>query len=515
MLSSQTHLVSMAIAAAIAVLVLLAGLTERRWPRLAVLWTALFVGTAAGAGYAWSNLGEFRSRVGLVHSHEQFHFYLGSKYLPEVRYDGLYLATMGALEESMGKMPAWTVRSLHDFTETPRAEVEQGAADVRQRFSDDRWAAFVTDVTAFRKLLHTNLRRVVGDHGNTGSPAWASAVLPATRSLSVTVPHANMLGAIDPALLLVLFGLCWRSFGLRTAALVLAASLLPMRIFSYLGGSILRMDWIFALGASAALLGRRHRRLAGLLLGYAIATKAFCGLVALALGVRFVATAIQQRRVAREHVTVVLWAVIGLVTAVLGSALVFGGLDIWRDYLLRILESLHEAYYRGQYSFRDVYLQLAHDPLAALVEPLPKVVQAGRKVIDVTALGPGVWVARALMLAALSFVIARNDEVFAYGVGVLFVFTLLVTNIYYWQFFLLLAIALGRRGAPGRHTLLLAATFALIGLLRLPALENWPLSRHGYFGSFWLWWFCVAMVGLELWSFVREWRGLRARALGG
>ena len=40
------------------------------------------------------NFGQFRFHGQSLHDHEQFHFFLGSKYLPELRYDAIYDAAL-------------------------------------------------------------------------------------------------------------------------------------------------------------------------------------------------------------------------------------------------------------------------------------------------------------------------------------------------------------------------------------------------------------------------------------
>ena len=47
---------------------------------------------------AYTNFGHFHGG-GLVHHWEQFHYFLGSKYFPEVGYDGIYAASVAAERE--------------------------------------------------------------------------------------------------------------------------------------------------------------------------------------------------------------------------------------------------------------------------------------------------------------------------------------------------------------------------------------------------------------------------------
>src|SRR4030042_4638148 len=62
------------------------------------------------AALSYFNFGHFRGQGYLVHAHEQYHFYLGSKYLQEIRYDGIYRASALAAHESGESLERWKVR---------------------------------------------------------------------------------------------------------------------------------------------------------------------------------------------------------------------------------------------------------------------------------------------------------------------------------------------------------------------------------------------------------------------
>jgi len=475
---------------------LLAAAVEAWRPRARPLFTALLVLLGLASCLAYPRFGQLRGHGNAIHAHEQYHFFLGSKYLREIRYDGIYLATVAALDEDQGHAPRADVRDLLSFETAPAADVLGPAQQVKARFSPERWAAFKSDVAACFSVLHAPLRSVLSDHGNTGSPAWAAPALLFTGTLPLQHATAVFLAMLDPLLLLVLLGTTWRVFGLRAAAVAAVLGLMPAHAYSYLGGSILRLDWLFAVGMATCMLGARRYRLAGLLLGYAISSKIFCGLIALALGAQFVGAAVRTRRLDRGHVQVVVYAVLGLLGSVLLSSLAFGGVDIWSDYAHRILATLHEGYYRSQYSFRDVFLQLQHHPWLTLVTPDPRHMVVARA--DLSGSLPGFLPARLLLLLGLYGVASRHDEVFATWLGVLSIFVVLVTNMYYWQMFLLLALAAGRPGAPRRHGLYLAAGAGLLVAGRLPEYLGWPAVLRGYFCSWWMTWTIVGMVLIEL-----------------
>src|SRR5262249_61217361 len=78
-----------------------------------------------------------------------------------------------------------------------------------------------------------------------------------------------------PLLMLVLFVLFFRTFGTRPTCVALVIfSMMPF-CFDYLAGSLLRWDWLFALGLALVLWARGRPLGAGAAVGYAIASKLF------------------------------------------------------------------------------------------------------------------------------------------------------------------------------------------------------------------------------------------------
>ena len=458
--------ICLAIVSATTGVLLLAALVEAWRPRARPVFTFLLVLLGITSCLAYPRFGQFRGHHNPIHGHEQYHFYFGSKYLREVRYDGLYLATVQALTEQDGRPPRDEVRDLHTFDVAPASQVQDQAAQIKARFRPDRWTTFKADVAAAASAIHAPMRSILSDHGNTGSPSWAAFALVFTGSSPLSHLLAIFLAMLDPALMLILLGTAWRVFGLRVAAVAAVLLLMPAHAYSYLGGSILRLDWLFAVGMTACMLGARRYRTAGLFLGYAISSKVFCALIALALGAQLLGTAVRHRRMQREHVQLVAFAVLGLLGSIVVSSLAFGGIDIWTDYARRILQTLHEGYYRSQFSFRDVFVQLRHDIPYALLHPVPHRVWASR--VDLTQTVPGLLAARLVLVGLLFGLAWRNDEVFALWLGVLAIYVTLSTNMYYWQMFVLLAFAAGRRGAPRRHGLYLALGAALLIAGRIP-----------------------------------------------
>ena len=80
---------------------------RRRWAAYAV---------AALSVYAFTNFGELHGSNGVVHPWEQYHFFLGSKYLKEIGYFDIYKATFLADREGAQQLrDVRGTRDLHTF----------------------------------------------------------------------------------------------------------------------------------------------------------------------------------------------------------------------------------------------------------------------------------------------------------------------------------------------------------------------------------------------------------------
>jgi hypothetical protein len=447
---------------------------------------------------AYFNFGHLRGQRRIVHAHEQYHFYLGSKYLEEIRYDGIYQASALAAQERGENVAAVQVRDPMTFQLAEARNALEHAPAVKARFEPARWAEFTADVAAFESPLGLSRRGVWRDHGNTGSPAWAAVAYVFTAPTTVGPAVARGLALLDVALLAVLFVTMARCFSPRTAAVGLVVAMVAPRAFDWLGGSILRLDWLFAIGMCACFLKARRWKTAGAFLGYAIASKPFCALMALALGASFVAEVLRRRRLPAGPVSLVAAATAALLASVAVSAFLFGGLDIWGDYFQRLLVTLNERYYDGNHSFRDVFLQVRAFGLRQVLDWTPDHVAASLPSVREDFLA-SFLVARLLLGALVLGVAARQDEVGALSLGVLLVFVVFVTNVYYWQMLLLPAVALAdgyRRGWRRLALLLFLVAFLMASYLFIQLDDR--VHLQGYFGSCWLTVLCLLVPAIDL-----------------
>lgn len=92
------------------------------------------VGVASLFNFGWLH---HYNDLGFVNRWEQFHYQLGSKYFPELRYDGLYAASLAAQRQSAPRSPTGT--AVRDLTINQIRTLESHEPierEVRGRFAD-------------------------------------------------------------------------------------------------------------------------------------------------------------------------------------------------------------------------------------------------------------------------------------------------------------------------------------------------------------------------------------------
>ena len=240
-----------------------------RSKRAAVILTALI-------SLGWVYTGTSRNELPLVHHWEQFHFYLGSKYQKEIGSLNLYKAAILADRESAHVLDrVERTRDLTNFDEIPVSQALANAAEVRGRFSDERWEEFKRDWVAMTRISPIDWSRAMLDHGNSNSPAWAMFAVPITKLIPITREGQALIGWLDMLLMLGLWLVVWQTFGHRIASIGLFMWAVPPIVFDYLAGSFLRWDWLFAIGLAACMVKQKRYALAGGFFGFAVATKLF------------------------------------------------------------------------------------------------------------------------------------------------------------------------------------------------------------------------------------------------
>ena len=255
--------------------------------RLCAAVTVLVVLAAAG----FVNFGFFHvAQRQQIHYWDAFHYFVGAKYLPELGYTRLYEATYVAGREMGAFAGIEHIRDLPTYQAREARTID--AAALRARFTDGRWRAFKEDLLFFGPRI-PDWRRLFMDHGYNDPPPRALLLHVLVRWLPATALTLAVVTSLDYVLIAGALALAARAFGPLAGALAAATLLLSFfGRFDYIGGSVLRWDWIAALIAGAAAFARGAGVAAGLLFAYAAVARLFPALLLVPLVIKW----LQMRR---------------------------------------------------------------------------------------------------------------------------------------------------------------------------------------------------------------------------
>ena len=164
---------------------------------------ALLLGLGLAAGLGWWNFSAF-NHPGFGHPSDTFHYYVGSKYFPELGYQRLYLCTAVADVEA-GLRSQVEARSLRDLASNQLVSAAiaiEHPETCTARFSPERWAAFARDIGWFRS--HVPARRwqaMQTDHGYNATPLWTALGGGLANRVPASDASILALRLIDPLLL--------------------------------------------------------------------------------------------------------------------------------------------------------------------------------------------------------------------------------------------------------------------------------------------------------------------------
>ena len=259
--------------------------TRRERPRARPLLVAALVVAAA---FSYPNFGVFHEhgdRHRHIHLWDSFHYFMGAKYLPELGYRHLYEATYVAGRRLGGFAD---VQAVRDLTTYELREVRTIDADtVVARFSPERWEAFTRDC----RFFFAHIRQwplPLNDHGYNDPPTRAWLLHALVRHVPATSTTLTVLTSLDYVLVAGAFAVVAVVFGPLPAGLGLAfLALNPFARFDFIGGSLLRWDWIAAVLVGVAALVRGMGMTAGLFFGYAILARLFPALFVVPLAAQW------------------------------------------------------------------------------------------------------------------------------------------------------------------------------------------------------------------------------------
>ncbi len=394
---------------------------------------------------AWCNFGGLRGDFGLVHHWEQFHFYLGAKYQAEVGWFDLYKAAIVADRESTHILDG--LKETRDIATFEVVPIEQAMADaprVRAKFSDARWAEFKDD---WRKMISNSggWDRILMDHGNSNSPAWALIAHPIAELLPLNNFNQTLIGWLDMVLMGVMWFFIFKTFGERPALIALFIWAAMPIVFDYLAGSFLRWDWIFCLGMAICFMKKERWATAGAFFGFAVATKLFPLYFGVCLGIRAVFVIRREKNIPARYKRFFVGTVTTGLAAVLLSAAMFGGFWVWKEYKQRIDVARDEKFYSIQYSLQTVYLQFTNSSVQELANTgvlFPSEIKQERRDVEIKNQAAGFFLIKLLFTMLVVVLLLRADDIQAFTLGPLLVFIWLIVNMYYWNMLGFVALSL-------------------------------------------------------------------------
>jgi hypothetical protein len=276
--------------------------------------------------FAWTGL----------HRHELYHYYLGSKYFPELGYFDLYTCSVQA---AIGDAPLpadlTEITDLRSKRRLPAAEAMANATPCRDAFTPERWDSFRSDLGDFQTLLgESGWHRVLRDHGYNPSPAWTLI----GRTLSTAVPPTPsglwFLARIDLALLALLFGAIGAAFGFEAMCIgAIAWGASGHTRYQWTGDALLRQSW-FAASVAAVCLMRKGRPVrSGALLALASLERVFPACFFFGYGLRELCVWIRERKATTGFWRFVVSAGVATIAIAAAGTVVAGrGIPAWFEF---------------------------------------------------------------------------------------------------------------------------------------------------------------------------------------
>jgi hypothetical protein len=295
------------------------------------------------------------------HTFDMRHYFPQAKYFKELRFDGLYVASLGAYLDNTTGAQLETLQPvrLRDLKTSQLRYAPSYApelAEVRARFTPERWAEFRQDMFYIQRTMGD--RDYLGsmqDHGGNATPVWILSAWLLFKNLPASEATLSLAGLIDPALLVVLFIAIWRSFGSDIA--LYAAILFGATDFYMFGsnlmGSTLRQDWLVALGLGACALKAERTWLGGAVLAYGALIRAFPAMATVFLAVPVLWWLVEELHARRWPSPGALWraqkpalqagfgAAASVVVMLVLTSMVFGFQESWGNWYAKI--SIHAA----------------------------------------------------------------------------------------------------------------------------------------------------------------------------
>ena len=251
------------------------------------------------AALSWTQFGKFNGGDPL-HTWDAFHYFMGTKYFPEVGYFELYRCGAAAEREAGNgsALDAVVIRDVEDNRLYPGDWTRTRAGRCRANFSKPRWTAFKADLGQFRSVFvgHT-LAEAFSDHGFNATPLTVVWLRAWTHDLTATTPHLIWLAQLDSvALIGIVAALGWGFGALPAVVAALFLGLGGFWNYHWVGGCIGRQTWLFFCALGFALLAKNRPFSGGVALTLAGLLRLFPFVFVGAVGLGAIVQAVRYRR---------------------------------------------------------------------------------------------------------------------------------------------------------------------------------------------------------------------------
>ncbi|MFL5319539.1 MAG: hypothetical protein ACJ790_07765 [Myxococcaceae bacterium] len=295
-----------------------------------------------------------RNAPTFLHHYDMRTYFPIAKYFRELRFDGVYAASAAAVAEDRGPsaVAGSTMRNLRTHELQKVSDAQPYVAEIRARFTPERWSAFTKDMRYFRTAMSdSGFLGSMEDHGGNATPVWfvGAALLFSHAPASDFTLWLGVL--VDAALMLAAFGALWWAYGPRTA--FVAMTVFGAMDFYLFGtnwfGATLRHDWLALWCLGLAMIRRERFVLAGVFLAWAALIRAFPALTFITLTApvawEFVIRLWRQRRAfsfaaflkdQRPFLRIALGA-LGATVVLVGASLLMFGASAWAEWLHKVL----------------------------------------------------------------------------------------------------------------------------------------------------------------------------------
>ncbi len=447
-----------------------------------------------------------------LHTWNQFHYVLGTKYFDELEYFDIYNAMLLMDDEREQLLQrVKRVRDLHSYEFVTRAEALQRARDegLRERFTDERWAQFGSDLEVFYDRMGKGVRKgVVTDLGFNPSPAWLIAHRPLLNAVDLHDGRTLEVAALlQVPMYIVTFALMWWAFGLRNTLWIALWTTLFFGNRGRLLGGYFTYDW-FVLGLiPIAFIAKARAGLAAPLLAYGGLMRGFVGLLCFGPVVGLLSRLRGDRegrsdRWAMDRQTVTFLAVLGASMAIIGllSLTTPLGADAWSEWADKI--SLHAHRIQAGSNHLGLATLFGEDyavPGIIAEMEVRRGILAGRM--------PALRAVQAILVLWTFWVMRRRTRIDACALGLIPAFAMMVLSRYYyatWVVFLLLGVTPKR---PDGRVPVRLAMFGFLLVYQITKVVRWE-GLHGRYhvANVVILVLSVAALAYYSWVDLRAWR---------